>query len=332
MIPRIAVIGGGLAGLACAGALSDAGFHVTMFDKGRAVGGRTSTRIEERWRFDHGAARLDLGAPELAALRAWWQAAGVVVPWHARTGEPGDTSNRATWIGVPGSNALATYLAARLEVETSARIVSIARRGDWWLEVARAAGVASCGPFEYVVITAPTPQAIELLATTAADALVATLASATFVPCLVAMLAIEGTTAIDELRATAGPLASAHRMDARPGRVAPAGVELWVAHGSEAWSAARLEDVPEDAARELADALMNHIPGRVIYLRGHRWRYARAATRIDAPYAYDDRLQLGVAGDGFAAGTSAPAASRALLSGLALAAHLGATIATRQRT
>lgn len=207
MTSRVAVVGGGLAGLACAGALRDAGFGVTVFDKGRGVGGRTSIRHDGDWRFDHGAPRLELGAPEL-------------------------------------------------------------------------------------------------------------------VPCLVAMIAIDASCAIDELRASSGLLASAHRLDGRPGRTPSTGVELWVAHGSEAWSAARLEDDAQDAARELAAAMTKLVAGRVIHLRGHRWRYARAATRIAAPCAYDDALRIGVAGDGFAAGTSAPAASRALLSGLALAARI----------
>jgi len=136
------------------------------------------------------------------------------------------------------------------------------------------------------------------------------------------MLAVETTTEVDEVRELGGPLASAHRLDRRPGRTRTDGVELWVAHGSEAWSAARLEDPADDAARELAAAMTKHVPGPCIHLRAHRWRYARAATRIAAPCAYDEAMRLGVAGDGFAAGTSAPAASRAVLSGRALAARI----------
>jgi predicted NAD/FAD-dependent oxidoreductase len=56
---RAVVIGGGISGLACAGVLCDAGFRITVFDKGRGVGGRTSTRRESDWRFDHGAPRAD---------------------------------------------------------------------------------------------------------------------------------------------------------------------------------------------------------------------------------------------------------------------------------
>jgi renalase len=41
---RVAVIGAGIAGAACAGALQGCGVDVTMFDKSRGVGGRMSTR------------------------------------------------------------------------------------------------------------------------------------------------------------------------------------------------------------------------------------------------------------------------------------------------
>ncbi len=319
---RVAVIGGGISGLVCAGALRDAGFGVTVFDKGRGVGGRTSTRREGGWRFDHGAPRLEIGDPELAEERASWETAGVVMPWQPRVREPGASSERSTWIGVPGSNALATHLATHLEVELDANVLAIAWSRGWRLEVERERARASFGPFEIVVVTAPAPQAIALLATADAGALVSTLSAATFVPCVVAMLAVATTSEVDELRDLGGPVASAHRLDGRPGRTRTDGIELWVVHGTETWSAARLEDDADDAARELAAAMTNHVPGQIIHLRGHRWRYARAATRIPAPCAYDDALRLGVAGDGFAAGRSAPAASRALLSGRALAARI----------
>lgn len=319
---RVAVIGGGISGLVCAGALRDAGFGVTVFDKGRGVGGRTSTRREGSWRFDHGAPRLEIGAAELADARASWETAGVVVPWQPRVRQPSTATDRPTWIGVPGSNALALHLATRVEVEIKAHVQALIWRDGWWLDVEREQARTSVGPFDIVVVTAPVPQAAALLATANASALISTLSAATFVPCVVAMLAVATTSEADELHDLGGPVASAHRLDRRPGRMRTDDVELWVAHGTETWSAARLEDNADDAARELASALAEHVPGNVLHLRGHRWRYARAATRIPSPCAYDEGLQLGVAGDGFAAGTAAPAASRAVLSGRALAARI----------
>ena len=53
---RIAVIGSGIAGLACARRLSDAGYAPILFDKGRGIGGRLATRRTPDGRqFDHGA-------------------------------------------------------------------------------------------------------------------------------------------------------------------------------------------------------------------------------------------------------------------------------------
>jgi len=318
---RVAIIGGGLAGLACASLLRTH-FDVTVFDKGRGVGGRTSVRREGAWRFDHGAPRLELGASELTAERAGWEAAGVIAAWRPRL-RAAASDERATWLGVPGSNALAVHLASDLRVVTGARVVALARSGEGWrLAADVAGGRATFGPFEHVVVTAPTPQALELLATAGADVLATALAPAVFAPCIVAMLAIEGTSECDELRESEGPLASAHKLDHRPGRTRVDGVELWVAHGSEPWSQARLEDDPDVAAAELATALARHVAGTVVHQRGHRWRYARATQRIAAPFAYDAALRLGVAGDSFAVTPSAPAASRALLSGRALAAQL----------
>ncbi len=56
---RIAVIGAGLSGLACATALQEAGHRVAIFEKSVGVGGRMSTRRVDTvlggTTFDHGA-------------------------------------------------------------------------------------------------------------------------------------------------------------------------------------------------------------------------------------------------------------------------------------
>ena len=56
----VAVVGAGIAGLACARVLHDAGFAVTVFDKGRSPCGRACSRREDGpgagdTQFDHGA-------------------------------------------------------------------------------------------------------------------------------------------------------------------------------------------------------------------------------------------------------------------------------------
>ena len=51
---QIAIIGAGIAGLACARKLAQAGVHAVVFDKGRGIGGRVATRRAGDLRFDHG--------------------------------------------------------------------------------------------------------------------------------------------------------------------------------------------------------------------------------------------------------------------------------------
>ncbi|WP_230945853.1 FAD-dependent oxidoreductase [Burkholderia vietnamiensis] len=43
---HVAIVGAGIAGLACARVLADAGHRVTVYEKSRGVGGRMSTRRE----------------------------------------------------------------------------------------------------------------------------------------------------------------------------------------------------------------------------------------------------------------------------------------------
>mgnify|MGYP001382774367 CR=1 FL=1 len=54
--PRhIAIVGAGMAGVACARTLVQAGHRVTLFEKSRGAGGRMATRRSEFGGFDHGA-------------------------------------------------------------------------------------------------------------------------------------------------------------------------------------------------------------------------------------------------------------------------------------
>ena len=52
---RIAVIGAGVAGLACARELARADAKVTVFERSRGLGGRLGTRRQGNRAFDHGA-------------------------------------------------------------------------------------------------------------------------------------------------------------------------------------------------------------------------------------------------------------------------------------
>jgi phytoene dehydrogenase-like protein len=65
----IAVVGGGLAGLAAATYLGRAGRQVTLFEKSRALGGRAATHAKGEFRFNIGPHALYRGGPGIKILR-----------------------------------------------------------------------------------------------------------------------------------------------------------------------------------------------------------------------------------------------------------------------
>ena len=55
MAKRVAIIGAGMAGLAAARLLREAGAGCMIFDKSRGLGGRMATRRAGDFSFDHGS-------------------------------------------------------------------------------------------------------------------------------------------------------------------------------------------------------------------------------------------------------------------------------------
>jgi predicted NAD/FAD-dependent oxidoreductase len=73
-----------------------------------------------------------------------------------------------------------------------------------------------------------------------------------------------------------------------------------VLHARHDWSAAHLEDVPEDVARRLLgafSALLERSTLPVAHLSAHRRRYAVAAQPVGEPCLFDGELGLGACGD-----------------------------------
>src|SRR5688572_19028620 len=82
-VVSVAVIGAGLAGLACARRLAEAGVHARVFEAQRAPGGRLATRRFALASFDHGAQYLtatDAGVDRVLQAAA---AGGAWNVWHS---------------------------------------------------------------------------------------------------------------------------------------------------------------------------------------------------------------------------------------------------------
>ena len=171
-VRNVAMIGAGMAGLTCALALGRAGCRVTVFDKGRAPGGRIATRRAAGRSFNHGAQYATARSPTFRALMTEMQAAGVAAPWEAA-----QDGENVRWTGVPGMSALTRHLALQLpQPVSSGRQVTFLHADEegWMLRHLAAAdtspgsvaasGGELAGPFDTVLLALPAPQLTPLLA------------------------------------------------------------------------------------------------------------------------------------------------------------------------
>ena len=330
--PRVAVIGAGLAGTACAARLKQAGAQVTLFEKSRGVGGRMSTRrtrwtnaqgAEQQAEIDHGAQHFKAEQQPFQAVMAQAENAGCATRWAPRLQSASAESVQKQWVAVPSMPALCRHLLADTPVQLEQTVQRLLRSADGWHLAIAEGGVA--GPFDHLVLAMPSVQAAALLAEHRNDWADA-LATVRMQPCWTLMAVTqEVDPAWDVAQPVDGPLAWVARNDRKPGRTAPAGCATWVAQASEAWSATHLEDSTESVADTLRHALQALLPAHPLQWQHsvvHRWRYAMpvAALRESPIFQWDASLGLGVCGDFLGAGD----VESAWQSGNALAAAITA--------
>lgn len=304
---RVAVVGAGISGLTCAGSLVDQDLDVTVFDKGRRPGGRTSTRRAvidgTEHRFDHGAQYFTVRSSELAERVEDWERLGVVSRWHGRIvaldrdGRVEPSESRARFVGTPSMSSLGEHLAEGLDVRCGVRVASIRPEGRNLVLADEEDG--SLGAFDVVVCTAPPAQTAALLHEVAPA--IATRASAVeMAPCWAVMAKFDPALDVDLDGAFVnhGPLSWVARTSSKPGRIAAA--DCWVLHAGPAWSEAHLEDDPEVVADTLLTAWFEALKSSPITTRwrlAHRWRYALARTALTDGCLWDASLRIGACGD-----------------------------------
>lgn len=286
---NVAIIGAGMAGLACADTLKSAGHFPVLFDKGRGPGGRMSTRRLQtplgEAAFDHGAQYFTARDAVFLGLVEVWEQLGIATRWPEARPD--------AWVGVPGMNAVLRHMAAAHEVCWRHLVTAAVRRaGAWWL----AGDFGESGPYDAVVIAIPAEQAAALLSLhDFAMARVALMARSQ--PCWTGMFVFDRTlAALPSVLRNLGAVSWAARNSGKPGRCGP---EAWVVQASAAWSAKWLEASPEEASALLLAAFAEEagcaIPEPVVAL-AHRWRFALSAGTGEGAM-WNEALRLGVCGD-----------------------------------
>jgi len=297
MPTRIAVIGAGMAGLACARALLDAGFKPVVFDKGRSPGGRLATRrLDDSISFDHGAQYVTAHGDAFRATLATIIEHGAAARWHPTTTNGIDPAAEDWITGTPGMNALAKPLAAGLDLHAACEVASVKREGAGWR--IRTAGNAAGEYFDIVVSTVPVPQARRLFG--AERNIAQAMDDVTMAPCWALMLVCAAPAAgvPDVLQTDSETLSWLSRNNSKPGR--DSARECWVAHATTHWSSHHLELEREPAAALLVAAVQqilgDAIP-RVERAIAHRWRYARTVKALGRPCLASEDGTLFLGGD-----------------------------------
>jgi len=327
------VIGAGIAGLTAARALQERGHTVTVVDKGRAPGGRASTRRVlhgdadhpdlASLAFDHGTQYFTVRDAAFEAAVEQWHKARVVQLWHGKLasfdseGREPVEDDHARWVGVPGMSAIGRHLARDLDVRCGVHIASLKRdvHARWF---ASSTASETLGPFDAMVVSTPAPQALPLVA--ASSRLSAAIGTVRMHPCWAVLVAFNEpvATRFDAAYVTSSPLAWIARDRSKPRRGL---AETWVLHASAAWSTAHVADGPDAVGPFLLNAFADLVRARLplpAYVGAHRWRFACAEPGLNVGALADPELRLFVCGD-WCAGNRVEGA---FLSGVAAAQHV----------
>ena len=322
---RVAVVGAGVAGMACARELSERGFCVRVFERESQPGGRMASRRLEALSFDHGVQYFTNRDPRFQAVLNDWLGAGVIARWSARTtvlaargpGEAVDAAAR--FVGVPSMEAVARYMARGLDVRLGVEVTRIERRaGRWALRGPDGADVDGAG-FDRVVVAVPSGAAARLLE--ASPSLAARAAGVPWDACWAVMLALARPSGIDFDAAFVSDdpiLGWVARESSKPRRAPLKGaVESWILHAHPSWSGAYLDMEEADASRWVQRAFAARVgrPLAQAAVAAHCWRVALPVTPLAEPFLYDAQLGIGAAGDW----CGGPRVEGAYCSGVALA-------------
>ncbi|MDO9095230.1 MAG: FAD-dependent oxidoreductase [Rubrivivax sp.] len=315
--PRVAVVGGGIAGLTCARELSLRGCDPVVFEASERLGGRCSSRSTRVGLFDDGAqsisgaTRLAVHAVqrpgELATLHPWTVAATPAeedrnaTHWK-KDEQEADVTRTLTLmgaVGVPSMVALASSLARPLDVRLGTPIVQARRQGARWTLSSSVGEIEE--DFQALVLALPAPLAVPLARESKelADALRAVRYRSRWV----LLLGCERPVPLPGYREFQGsPIERVAAMHSKPGRPAT-GPQRWFVEADERWSLQHEDEDAETVADLLLDNFREHAGRSVMpnYLRAQQWRHAFVETPANTPRRteclWDDHARLGVCGD-----------------------------------
>ena len=321
---HFAVIGAGMAGVACARTLVQAGHRVTVFESEPGAGGRMASERTPFGRFDSGAQYFTVRDPRF--VRALQTAPTMCKPWSAnavrvldprgRVAEAALPSLESHWVALPGMDALVAHWAVPLgdALVTATRVTKVepdaidAKR--WQLRTERT-GTAQqeqqvYSGFDAVLLAVPPTPARRLLADgKLSPTIERQMAPVQVAPCWTLMIAFP--QAMQPTLSHLGPQWNAarsthHRVawlareSSKPGRDT---IERWTLQASAAWSQEHLrDDGPRIEAKLLrAFSEITGIHAVPSHAQTRCWPEAKTETPAGKSHLWDAKARIGAAGD-----------------------------------
>ena len=311
---KIGIIGAGISGLISAGILHKYGVDVEIFDKGRGVGGRTSTRIsrdDASWVFDHGAPFFFVDDKRMLYWTKQWENSGIVCLWKAKFQKIKSTQRiekeMDCWLAQPKMSSLAEHLATYIpesKLHCNHQVTRLVwKQQKWFFYVDE----KRFGPYDEIISTVPYPQLQNLIPeqiglTKQENASKHLSQWVVLIRCL--RLGLEHD--IYEFSDDVIRMAICERNKPNHKWNSDTETEDWVFHAQTQWSEENIERDSKQVAETIMSSFTKILQIKLFPLQTqiHRWRYAHVQSNhrveTDRDYEYNSDFHLYRAGDAFA--------------------------------
>ena len=306
---NVVVVGAGLSGLMAAQSLQSQGHTVTVFDKGRGVGGRLATRRMDDATLDHGAQFFTVRTDEFAQHVEAWLSAGVVHEW-CRGFQ--NTDGHPRYVGSKGMSGIAKHLARSLDVRVNQLVFGLEIDGESYVVITDDGVRHMC---DAVILTAPIPQSFSLLFGAGIE-LPTEMRSIDYDRTLGLLAVLDSA---NHNVPTPGGLQNPDHVFSFIGDNSAKGISATHAltfHANPAWSLAHFDDEVSQIHSLLLEAAQPWLGDATVKdSQVKKWRFATPQTSWPEPCWNVPHHRLVLAGDAF----SGPKMEGAALSGLAAA-------------
>ncbi|OOG23783.1 hypothetical protein B1C78_10260 [Thioalkalivibrio denitrificans] len=295
------IIGGGMAGMACAVGLGLTDREAIVLERNVHPGGRMSGLRADGYEFDAGAQYLTVRDPLFRAQVDTWLAEQRVAPWQGWVVEVdrGDFFNRDAvelFVAQPSMGALVRHLARYCDVRERTRVASVVREDSLWrLFDERGEEQACC---RELVLAVPAPEACDLLGSQS-PALTERIAHFETTACWAVMLGFEEALPVpfDAAYVNQSPLGWVARNNSKPGR---ASREAWVLHATPEWSAVHADLGDSEVLAHLLRALESALDLDAVdplFAEARFWPHAAPIHTLGQPFLRDASQGLSLCGD-----------------------------------